>query len=99
VDQTVAGFAPEHTPPERFKLRWAVELLGQLSIDFAEVVVIGDSPGEAALFERAGLAIAINPKGGVETKADLVLHNDLRPAIAAIDAYQTSRAAARQPTT
>ena len=41
------------------------------------------------MFDLAGLAIAINPKGGIETRADTVLHNNLIPAITTLKRLPT----------
>lgn len=91
----ITSFLPEHYPPQGFKLCWSSELLGRLGISWDETVVIGDSPAERAMFELAGLSIVINPKGGVEAQADLVLHGDLAPALEAISAQQAGRPGTR----
>lgn len=46
-----------------------------------QIVAIGDSPADAAMFELSDYAIAINPKGDIAEKADAVVEDDLAKAI------------------
>ncbi len=79
--EVIVGVSEERPIVDGFKFTGCNAILRSLDISWADVVAIGDSPAEQELFERAGLAIAINPKGNIASFADHVLYQDLSPAI------------------
>jgi phosphoserine phosphatase len=73
ADGKLARTAKEDVPQPGFKLVWAEAILAERGASWADTVTIGDGPGELDIFARAGLAIAVNPIGGLDRVADLVL--------------------------
>lgn len=49
------------------------------------IIAIGDSPADAAMFELSDYSIAINPKGDIAEKADVIIEDDLAKAIPLIE--------------
>lgn len=64
-----------------FKALGCRNILNELEIDRKEVVCLGDSPSDSAIFSMSAISIAINPKGNIAEKADYVIHGNLRKAI------------------
>lgn len=64
-----------------FKVNGCKKVIEKLGIAFEEIVAIGDSPADAAVFEIAKTTIAINPKGNIAEKATYVIEDNLINAI------------------
>ncbi len=64
---------------ENFKLEGCKLILEKLNIKQSDIIAIGDSPSDKAIFEYAAKSIAIQPKGGIEKFADYQV-NDLYQA-------------------
>jgi phosphoserine phosphatase len=73
--EVIVGISEQDFPGPGFKLEGVKTILDELGIAAENTVAIGDSPADKAVFEFAGTAIAINPKGGVEAAADYVIGN------------------------
>jgi len=57
-----------------------------LGIDWADVVAVGDDPGNLALMERAGRSIGVNARGAVRRDADWIVDGpDLREIIPVLE--------------
>jgi phosphoserine phosphatase len=83
--ECIEGMSEDDYLGPNFKLRSVQQILGAEGIKAEECVAIGDSSADAELFELAGFAIAIHPKGGIEKLADIVIGDDLRQAIPVLE--------------
>lgn len=77
----IESISEENFSGPNFKLEDSKTILDKLNITPNEVVAIGDSPADKAIFEFAGKSIAINPKEGIEKYANYVINDDLSKAI------------------
>lgn len=77
----IIGISEEDLLQGNWKLLGIQKILKKLVIKSKESLAIGDSPADKSIFEFAGKSIAINPKNGIERKADFVINDDLRNAI------------------
>jgi phosphoserine phosphatase len=82
ADGHLTGAAVERVP-EGGKGVIADRLMAELAVSSAELLAVGDSSSDIALFERAGLSVAVNPSSdAVRAAADVVLEEpDLRPLL------------------
>jgi len=77
----IVSISEEDFSGYNFKLNDSKVILDKYNIKASEIVAIGDSPADKAIFEFAAKSIAINPKEGVEKYADFVIKDDLSKAI------------------
>jgi phosphoserine phosphatase len=63
------GSLLEPHPQGQFKVTYAKRWLGERNIDWANVVALADHEGDQFLLERAGVAVAVNPRPALETLA------------------------------
>lgn len=75
IDDSIVGLSANDFQGRDFKLNGVKKILIDLNIQQEETIAIGDSPADIQLFEFAGKSIAINPKGGIEKKADCVIQD------------------------
>lgn len=82
TDGRLTGQARERLP-EGGKGAVADQLMAQLGVTAPAVLAVGDSSSDIALFERAGLSVAVQPSSDeVRAAADIVLEApDLRPLL------------------
>jgi len=73
--------------PEGGKGLIADRLMADLQVDSSALLAVGDSTSDIALFERAGLSVAVNPSSdAVRAAADIVLEEpDLRPLLSRLE--------------
>ena len=76
----IQGITEDRCAGSIAKFEGAKRILDSLGIAASETAAIGDSPADRPALEFAGLSIAINPKGGVESAADYVI-SDLAEAV------------------
>lgn len=88
ADGHLTGEAVERVP-EGGKGAIADRLMADLDVSPAEVLALGDSTSDIALFERAGRSVAVNPlSDAVRAAADLVLEgSDLRPLLSQLSSW------------
>ena len=81
-DGRLTGEAVERVP-EGGKGAIADQLMVELGVSSDTLLAIGDSTSDIALFERAGVSVAVNPSSDeVRAAADIVLEEaDLRPLL------------------
>jgi len=82
ADGRLTGEAVERVP-EGGKGAIADQLMVELGVSSDTLLAIGDSTSDIALFERAGVSVAVNPSSDeVRAAADIVLEEpDLRPLL------------------
>jgi phosphoserine phosphatase len=82
ADGRLTGEAVERVP-EGGKGAIADQLMVELGVSSNALLAIGDSTSDIALFERAGVSVAVNPSSDeVRAAADIVLGEpDLRPLL------------------
>ena len=82
ADGRLTGEAVERVP-EGSKGAIADQLMVELGVNSDTLLAIGDSTSDIALFERAGVSVAVNPSSDeVRAAADIVLEEpDLRPLL------------------
>ena len=82
ADGRLTGGSVERVP-EGGKGQIADRLMADLGVDSAALLAVGDGTSDIALFERAGLSVAVNPSSdAVRSAADIVLDEpDLRPLL------------------
>lgn len=71
-NSVIQGISDENYPDPKqghFKVVGITKILNQLGIQHNQTVAIGDGRGDLPMFELAEVAIAINPKGGIEEYA------------------------------
>jgi phosphoserine phosphatase len=75
--------------PEGGKGIIADRLIAELAVSSTELLAVGDSSSDIALFERAGRSVAVHPSSdAVRAVADLVLEEpDLRPLLPRLAAW------------
>jgi len=78
--EVIESISEDNFEEKQFKLNKIQQILGSNRINSNEVVALGDSSGDEAIFEYAGTSIAIDPKGGIEKKANYIV-NSLREVI------------------
>lgn len=76
-DGIIQGITESHYPSgdEHFKVAGISTILKELDVNWAECVAVGDGRGDIPMFEKAGYAVAINPKGGIEEYTDVVVES------------------------
>ena len=86
ADGRLTGESVERVP-EGGKGLIADRLMADLAVDPAAMLAVGDSTSDIALFERAGLSVAVNPSSqAVRAAADIVLEEpDLRPLLSLLE--------------
>jgi phosphoserine phosphatase len=82
ADGYLTGGSVERVP-EGGKGAIADRLVAELGLSSEALLAVGDSTSDIALFERAGLSVAVNPSSdAVRAAADIVLEEpDLRPLL------------------
>ena len=76
-DGIISGISKDNYSCDEFKINDVKLLLDQLGIQSAEVVALGDSPSDKAIFEYASYSIAVNPKFGIEKFANVSVEDNL----------------------
>lgn len=79
-DNKISGIELSDFKGQSFKVDGCKEIIEKINIEKSQVIAIGDSIVDSAIFEISALKIAINPKGGIEKKANCVV-NDLKEVI------------------
>ncbi|MBC8449244.1 MAG: HAD family phosphatase [Chloroflexi bacterium] len=87
----LTGEAVERVP-EGGKGAIADRLMAELGVPADALLAVGDSTSDIALFERAGVSVAVNPSSDeVRAAADIVLEKpDLRPLLPRLAALLTT---------
>lgn len=80
-DDVIQGIEIEDFRNSSFKADGCNDIIKSLDISKENVITIGDSPSDLGVFSLAGMKIAINPKGGIESEADFIVENDLTDVI------------------
>ena len=82
ADGRLTGEAVERVP-EGGKGAIAEQLMAELGVSSDALLAVGDTISDIALFERAGVSVAVNPSSDeVRAAADIVLEEpDLRPLL------------------
>jgi len=88
ADGHLTGEAVERVP-EGSKGLIADRLMAELGVSSEELLAVGDGRSDIALFERAGVSVAVNPSSDeVRAAADIVLEEpDLRPLLSLLRAW------------
>lgn len=91
ADGRLTGEAVERVP-EGGKGVIADQLMAELGVGSEALLAVGDSTSDIALFQRAGLSVAVNPSSeAVRAAADIVLEEaDLRPLRPRLAAWLTT---------
>jgi phosphoserine phosphatase len=63
------GSLVEPHPHGRFKVTYAERWLRERNIDWSDVIALADHEGDQFLLERAGVAVAVNPRAELATMA------------------------------
>lgn len=78
--EVIQGIEEANFSSGDFKLDESKKILAKLGIKASETMAIGDSRTDISKFDFASLAIAIDPKGGIEKHADYIV-TDLHQAL------------------
>lgn len=74
---TILGIEIEDFTSENFKADGCRKIITEIGVSKRNIIAVGDSPSDKAVFDLAGIRIAFNPKGGIEEDADFVLQHNL----------------------
>ena len=81
---TIIGIEIEDFASRNFKVDGCQKIIDEIGDKKKDVLAIGDSPADRAVFSLADKRIVINPKGGIEQEADIVLKNSLAELISVL---------------
>lgn len=82
---TILGIELEDFAGNDFKVKGCRDIIDKFSIDKMDIIAIGDSPSDRAVFGLANRKIVINAKAGIEKEADIILKNSLLELIPYLD--------------
>lgn len=77
----IEGIEIEDFASRDFKVVGCRDIIEKYGTEKRDIIAIGDSPADKAVFELAGFRAVINAKGGIEDMADVVLGNSLAELI------------------
>lgn len=77
----IEGIEIEDFASRDFKVVGCKDIIAKYGTDKSDIIAIGDSPADKAVFELAGFRAVINAKGGIEDMADVVLGSSLAELI------------------
>lgn len=74
---TILGIELEDFAGNDFKVNGCQDIINKLGVEKKDIIAIGDSPSDHAVFGLANKKIVINAKAGIEKEADIILENSL----------------------
>ena len=77
----IIGIEIEDFASRNFKVDGCQKIIDEIGAEKKDVLAIGDSPADRAVFSLADKRIVINPKGGTEQEADIILNSSLAELI------------------
>ncbi len=80
-NDTIIGIEIEDFASRNFKVDGCKKIIEAIGAQEDAIYAIGDSPADKAVFQLAGTRIVINPKGGIEENADIILKSNLAELI------------------
>lgn len=78
---TIIGIELNDFGSRDFKVNGCRAIIEELGINRDDIIAIGDSPADRAVFSLAETKVVINAKGGIEQDADIILKDSLRDLI------------------
>lgn len=83
--ETIEGIDATAFPSKNFKVNGIQAILSEIDQKRENIVAMGDSPADKAMFSLSSYAIAVNPKGDIAEYANAVIGEDLHEAVLLLD--------------
>jgi phosphoserine phosphatase len=85
--EVISGIEISSYSSQDYKLRESQKIVRKHNCVPSEALALGDSPSDKAVFEYAGLSIAVNPLFGIEKYADFTVTDDLNEIIKILEMH------------
>lgn len=85
TNNVINGIELEDFASRDFKVKGCLEIIKKIGAEKKDIIAIGDSPSDLAVFSLASKKIVINAKEGIEKNADIIINDNLNDLIPMLD--------------